>query len=176
MGQPIKNGVKNTSKPKKTVKKKKQSEDKRIPPAKNKPRKRTWRDRKHAEFGTSKLEERFAKNILEKIGVEYIYQYKAESIGRYYDFLVKGNEKHPTKRIAIEVDGDYYHSYGIVYEEMNPMQKRNKRVDEIKNKWCSRNGIPLIRLWEHDINKHPEKVLEYLKEALCDCIPITENV
>ena len=34
------------------------------------------------EFGTSKLEERFAKNFLDKLGLNYTYQYKMVSIGR----------------------------------------------------------------------------------------------
>jgi very-short-patch-repair endonuclease len=49
---------------------------------------------------------------------------------------------------------------------MNPMQKKNKRVDEQKNHWCAVNCIKLIRIWEHDINEHPEKVMEMLREEL----------
>lgn len=125
----------------------------KIPKKKN-PNKK---DRKHKEYGTSKLEERFAKDFLEKLGVEYVYQFKAESIGRYFDFYL------PQEHILVEVDGDYYHSFGLVYEEMSPMQKRNKRVDEQKDHWALINGIPLIRIWEHDINNHPEKILKMLK-------------
>lgn len=116
--------------------------------------------KKHKEYGTSKLEEKFAKNFLERLEVDYVYQYKMGTIGRYLDFYL------PEYRIGIEVDGDYYHSFGLVYEEMNPMQKRNYRVDNEKNKWCSRNGVFLVRIWEHDINKHSEKVFNYLKELL----------
>lgn len=116
--------------------------------------------KRNKEYGTSKLEEKFAQNFLVRLGVNYVYQYKMGSIGRYLDFYL------PEYRIGIEVDGDYYHSYGLVYEEMNPMQKRNHRVDNEKNKWCSRNGIFLVRIWEHDINKHSEKVYDYLKQLL----------
>lgn len=116
--------------------------------------------RHHKEYGTSKLEERFAKDFLDKLGVKYIYQFKAESIGRYFDFFL------PEENVLLEIDGDYWHSYGIIYEEMTPTQKRNKRVDEQKDHWALINGIPLIRIWEHDINKHPEKVIKFLKEKL----------
>lgn len=114
--------------------------------------------KKHPEYGTSKLEERFAKNFLDKLGVKYIYQFKMESIGRYLDFYI------PEYRLAIEVDGTYWHSKGLVYEEMTPTQKRNYRVDREKDHWCLVNCIPLIRIWEDDINKHPEKVMRVLKE------------
>jgi very-short-patch-repair endonuclease len=116
--------------------------------------------RKHQEYGTSKLEEKFAKEFLDKMGYQYIYQYKAESIGRYFDFYIRESNA------IIEVDGDYYHSYGLVEEEMNPMQKHNKWVDKQKDKWAAERGIPVIRIWEHDINKNPEKVKQILKERL----------
>jgi very-short-patch-repair endonuclease len=114
------------------------------------------------EFGTSKLEERFAKNFLDKLGLNYIYQYKMVSIGRYLDFML--TDYH----VAIEIDGDYWHGNPKLYEEkdLNKTQKWSKKVDEMKNKWCSRNGVPLIRIWEKDINEHPENVLTFLKEKL----------
>ena len=114
------------------------------------------------EFGTSKLEERFAKNFLDKLGLNYIYQYKMVSIGRYLDFML--TDYH----VAIEIDGDYWHGNPKLYEEkdLNKTQKWSKKVDEMKNKWCSRNGVPLIRIWEKDINEHPEDVLTFLKEKL----------
>lgn len=122
----------------------------------------TPKERKHPEYGTSKLEDRFAKDFLDKLGLVYETQYKAESIGRYYDFYL------PASNTIIEVDGDYYHSYGLLYEQMSPMQKKNKRVDEQKDKWARERGINLIRIWEHDINKNPSKVLSMLKEKLSE--------
>ena len=120
----------------------------------------TPKERKHPEYGTSKLETKFAKEFLEKLGIRYETQFKAESIGRYYDFYLTDYQ------VLIECDGDFYHSYGLVYEQMSPMQKKNKRVDEQKDKWALHHRIPLIRIWEHDINKNPEKVMKMLKEEL----------
>ena len=118
--------------------------------------------KKHKDYGTSKLEERFAKNFLDKLGIKYVYQYEAKSIGRFYDFYCY------EKNAIIEVDGDYWHSKNILYEDMTPTQKRNKRVDKLKDHWALINGIPIIRIWESDINDHPEKVIKILKERLCD--------
>lgn len=149
MTQPVKNGF-NLSK------KTKKKETTR----KNRTRQIREKFKGDKEYGTSKLEEKFAKEFLDKLGVEYIYQYKAESIGRYYDFKLKNYQ------VYIEVDGDWYHSRGLVYEDMNPMQKRNHRVDKIKTDYCSRNGYLLIRIWEHDINKNPNLVMKCLKTIL----------
>ena len=140
-----------------TAKKNEQKKDKRLPPQHKEKKKYV---RKHAKFGTSKLEERFAREFLDKLGVEYIYQFEAKSIGRFYDFFI------PSCNTLIEVDGDFYHSKGLVYEEMSPMQKRNRRVDEQKNHWAAINCIKLIRIWESDINKNPEKVMEMLRSEL----------
>lgn len=114
----------------------------------------------HPKYGTSKLEKKFAKEFLKKLGVKYEEQFYAESIKRYYDFYLTDY------RVIIEVDGDYWHSYNKVYEEMTPTQKRNARVDKIKNEWALSHGIPIIRIWEHDINENPEKVFRILNEAL----------
>jgi len=116
--------------------------------------------RKHEEYGISKLEDKFAKEFLDELGVRYVRQFKAASIGRYYDFYL------PDDHLLIEVDGDYYHSYGKLYEDMSPMQKHNKRVDRQKDRWALINGIPLMRIWEHDINKNKSEVMKKLKERI----------
>jgi very-short-patch-repair endonuclease len=120
----------------------------------------TPKERKHPEYGTSKLETKFANNFLKKLGVKYQTQFKAESIGRYYDFYI------PSANLLIEIDGDYFHSYNLIYEEMSPMQKKNKRVDKDKDKWAKQHKINLIRIWEHDINDNPSSVMEMLKNEL----------
>ena len=49
---------------------------------------------------------------------------------------------------------------------MSPMQKKNKRVDKIKDEWALSHGIPIIRIWEHDINDNPQKVMDMLRDRL----------
>ena len=117
---------------------------------------------KHKLPGTSKLEERFATDFLDKLGVKYIYQFEVKEIGRWYDFYL------PEHNLIIEVDGSYYHADPRVVSEdkMKPMHKRNMRVDEYKTKWALAHGIPIMRIWEKDINESPTKVLEALKNRL----------
>lgn len=128
--------------------------------------------RKHQEYGTSKLEERFAKEFLDKLGVEYQYQYKAVTIGRYFDFRIMPHGP------IIEIQGGYWHGDKRLYEEkdLNRTQKRNIKVDEYKKKWCQANGIKLIYLWEKDINETPLKVMEYLKKQLKRYIKQEKNI
>lgn len=153
--QPVKNKV--------SVPKKKKRNPKVKPTKREVIRKAAERSKKkHQEYGTSKLEEKFAKEFLDKLGIEYQYQYLASDIKRYYDFYL------PKQRILIEVDGDFYHGYGKVYEEMNPMQKKNHRVDEIKDRWAALHSIPLLRIWEHDIRTNPTKVMQTLLDWIVD--------
>lgn len=118
------------------------------------------------EYGTSKLEERFARDFLDRLGIDYEYQYKAESIGRYFDFRLFPNVG--GTKVLLEIQGSYWHADPRLYEEkdLNKTQKYDIKVDEIKRKYCERNGIKLLYIWEKDINEHSEKVKSYLKEVL----------
>ena len=122
----------------------------------------TPKQRKHPEYGTSKLEDKFVKNILKKCGVEFQYQFKAESIGRYFDFYI------PEANTIIEINGGYWHSDPRLYEgkELTPVQKKNQKVDKWKKKWADEHRIPIYYFWEKDINENPEKVLIELREII----------
>lgn len=128
----------------------------------SKPKKRVAAKRSHQKFGTSKLEQDFAKDFLDKLNIKYIWQFEAKDIGRFFDFYLTEHN------LIIEIDGSYFHSDPRVVKEenMNPMQKRNKRVDEYKNKWALSHGIPIMRIWEKDIRENPNKVMQELKKRL----------
>ena len=116
------------------------------------------RVRQRPKYGSSKLEDRFASEFLDKLGVIYERQFEAKDIKRFYDFKI-GN-------ILIEVDGDYWHGKDLVYEDKNRMQKHSEWVDEVKNEWAISHGYLLYRVWESDINNDGAKVMSELKEIL----------
>lgn len=137
------------------------------------------------EYGTSKLERDFALNFLDRFGLRYIYQYRADGIGRYYDFAVTADKTYPYEMteingvktikqgkqpfkvdFVIEVDGDYYHANPEKVDEskLSPMQQRNRAIDEVKDRWCALNGVPILRIWENDIRRNPEKVIKELSK------------
>lgn len=121
--------------------------------------------REHPKFGTSKLEQDFAKNFLDKLKVEYVWQFEAKDIKRSYDFYL------PNSNILIEVDGDYWHAnpkkYDITDKDaLTPTQKKDMKVDEMKNKWALLHGIPIYRIWEDDIRNKPNDVMKKLKEII----------
>lgn len=114
------------------------------------------------KFGTSNLEKRFAKDFLEKLKVKYMWQFPMTEIGRFADYYL------PESNLLIEIDGGYYHSDPRVVNEdkLTPMQKKNRRVDAEKDKWAAMHSIPMMRIWEKDINENPEVVMKLLKERL----------
>ncbi len=136
---------------------KKKLSDKRLPP-----HSKVKKERKHPDFGTSKAEQSFAKNFLDKLGVRYVWQFEMKEIGRWMDYFL------PDYRIGIEFDGQYFHADERVYkkEDLNPMQKHNLRVDEQKDRWALLHGIPLLRIKEKDVNERPQEVMKTLRERL----------
>ncbi len=171
--QPIKNKSINTTK--KSEKSKKVVKN-NIKENRNKPK-----------YGISKLEAYFAKEFLDKMELKYIYEYEAKDIGRFYDFAITlyqeipfiMENKHGIECIKqegqnipicmfLEIDGDYYHSNPetMKNKKLNNMQKHNKFVDFLKDKWCEKKGIPLVRIWENDIRHNPKKVFELLNQYL----------
>lgn len=125
------------------------------------PPQKVKRQRSHPEFGTSKAEQDFAKNFLDKLGVKYVWQYEAKEIGRFFDYKLENG-------VLLEYQGSYWHGDSRVYDEkdLNPTQKRNRRVDEEKKRWALLHGMPLIYVWEKDVNEHPDKVMDMLREKL----------
>lgn len=79
------------------------------------------------------------------------------------DFLVRD------RQIAIFCDGDFWHGYN--YEKKSkPRSKywrekieRNKTRDRLVSRKLRRQGWSVLRFWEHDIDKNPDKCMRKLK-------------
>jgi len=85
------------------------------------------------------------------------YKYK----GYFFDFyLLEYN-------ILIECDGDYWHGFGKLDEELDEVQTRSRINDKIKNKLVDDSpNIKLLRFWEHEIHQvdFDKKLLESIWE------------
>jgi very-short-patch-repair endonuclease len=119
-----------------------------------------------SELDGSGLETFFRINILDKLGVKYDQQFEAKSIGRFYDFHLKDKDNN-SLHVLLEIDGSFFHSDPSIYKDnLTIIQKRNKRVDKIKDTWALINGYVLIRILESDIRKDPANVMLKLSERL----------
>ena len=145
---------------------------------------------KNVKYGTSKLEADFAHDFLERMNLTYVYQWEAKDIKRFFDFAVTaydnvdydwelkegvrsvktGDGKPFIPSVLIEVDGSYYHGDPRIVGDkgLNPMQKHNKFVDSLKDRWWEMHCIPLVRIWEYDIRNNPSEVIERLKRYVSE--------
>ena len=106
------------------------------------------------------LESRFG-DLLESIGVDFIFQYTI--CGFNFDYYL------PKYDLAIEVDGDFYHCNPIKYPNgpIYESQKTTIKNDDKKNKICEgSNGLTLLRFWESDINNRTEWVIGEIKKFI----------
>ena len=78
----------------------------------------------------------------------------------------------PTKRIAIFCDGDFWHGYRY-YEKKQLAKKfwrdkieRNMKRDVVVSRKLRRDGWSVLRCWEHDINKNPEKCMRKIAKKI----------
>jgi len=144
--------------------------------------------KKSQDYGVSKLESDFAHNFLDKMKLNYVYEYEAKEIGRFYDFAIVAiptnvelimEEKNGVSAISqnrndvrvlflLEIDGDYFHSNPKYFgkKDLSPMQKHNKFVDKLKDEWCEKHKIPLLRIWEDDIRNNPKAVFKMIDEVI----------
>lgn len=82
------------------------------------------------------------------------------------DFLVKD------KQIAIFCDGDFWHGYK--YDKKKRPAKKfwrdkiqgNMRRDRRITRQLRRSGWSVLRFWEHDIEKKPEKCLRRIRQKI----------
>ena len=77
------------------------------------------------------------------------------------------------KKIVIFIDGCFWHKCPIDFQEPETrkefwMKKINSNVerDERNNRQLSDAGWTIIRIWEHEMRKEPEKVVQRICEML----------
>ena len=73
------------------------------------------------------------------------------------------------KKIIIFCDGDFWHGYRY-HEKKKPSKKfwRNKiegnmKRDQRNSRKLRRDGWSVLRFWEHDIEKNPDKCMKRIK-------------
>lgn len=104
----------------------------------------------------SKLQKDFFE-ILKKHINNIVLSYKE----KYYEIDIAI----PERKIAIEVDGNYFHNYeNKPIEQLSVMQKKNIKNDKCKETYLKNKGWKLIRIWEKeitdDVTKAVNKILE----------------
>lgn len=95
--------------------------------------------------------ELFVKNILDKLNVEYIHNDKSVIPPYELDFYL------PQHNLAIECNGDYWHSYNL---------NKNKNIHQNKTFKCVDNGIQLLQFFENDFYSKMSIVESIIKNKI----------
>lgn len=99
--------------------------------------------------------ERTGYAMLTAIGVAFIPQHP---IGRFIvDAFV------PACRLVVQFDGDYWHFNPAIFSVPDARQRKRIRSDKACAAYMAARGYPMLRLWETDIRKRPERVAEQLR-------------
>jgi len=109
--------------------------------------------------------------FLERENIPFIQEYPIcrNNKLRYYDFLITNGQV----SFAIEVHGKYWHCLDYLegkkpYNKLTKTQKKNLRNDKFKTNMVKKLGIPLLILWEDDINykfvKTTKKIIDMCRE------------
>lgn len=99
---------------------------------------------------------------LSELGTDFIYSFIY--CKRQFDFCI------PSKKILIEVHGDFWHGNPRVYGEscikgpLREHQRMKQLDDKIKEELARQGGYSYVVFWEYDINHDFPAILQHLKE------------
>lgn len=94
--------------------------------------------------------ELIAKSYFELQEIKYIQQYAIS--GSHYDFYL------PNENILIEIDGTYWHGKNLSDNELNKQQLNTRKNDYKKNSIAKFHNIPLLRIWDDEIELLSTKI------------------
>lgn len=95
--------------------------------------------------------------------IDFIHQYNFLNKNKFVcDFSF------PKYKLIVECDGDYWHANPLFYSKNNltQVQKRNMGYDKSKNAYIKKCGWNILRIWEYDIEKNPEKIIKKITDVL----------
>ena len=110
--------------------------------------------------------ERIVSTFLDEQNIKYIAEYRINScrdtLPLPFDFYIDG------KLIEIDGQGHYHpcHFNNINYENSKKTFDITKKHDEIKNNYCAKYNIPLLRIpyWDVENKSYKDKIIQFIKE------------
>ncbi len=90
----------------------------------------------------------------------------------HYKLPGKPDIVYVSKKIVIFLDGDFWHGYnwkklGKIPPKKYWQEKIQKNIDRAKkyNRQLKKEGWTVLRFWEYEVKKNPEKCIKKIKEA-----------
>jgi DNA mismatch endonuclease, patch repair protein len=114
--------------------------------------------------------EKAVETMLRGIGVSF--ETHCRDLPGRPDFVLR------QRRIAIFIDGDFWHGWRFPAWRLKLSEKWEKKIESNRlrdariNRKLRRQGWKVVRIWEHQIEKHPEvcvtRIKRYLATDLCN--------
>lgn len=96
---------------------------------------------------------------LSSLDIKYIPQYIVNNKFAVDAFV-------PSIKLAIQVDGDYWHTNPNQYSFLDSRQLKRVSLDKSQDAYMKKVGINVIRFWESDIKLNPTIIYDTLKSLL----------
>ena len=116
----------------------------------------------HKKYKMNKLEEKVYQVLQDHF--TDMFKYTVILGHLQFDFGCK------SKRILIEVQGDYWHGNPAIYGEgkrpLNNIQINKQAKDKVKQSWCDDHDFTLLTFWESDINADPNIILRGVLDVI----------
>lgn len=102
-----------------------------------------------------------------------LWKYGLKGYRIHYKLSGKPDIVFVSRKTVIFLDGDFWHGYnwkklGKVPPKKYWQRKIQKNIDRAKkyNKQLKKDGWEVLRFWEHEVNKNPERYINKIKKAL----------
>lgn len=89
----------------------------------------------------------------------------------------------PSKKIAVFINGDFWHGYKFAaWKNRLPQDYWVKKIetnikrDQKNYRFLKRNGWKILKVWGHDVAKRPEKTCNKILDFLCSKNPPKRRV
>lgn len=102
--------------------------------------------------------EKDAHAVLEDAGLKFEKQWR---MGRYLIDIA-----FPKEKLAVQMDGDYWHGNPAVFPALTEKQRSRKLLDQKIDAMCGDSGWAVIRMWEKDFRRCPKSLSEAVIKKL----------
>jgi very-short-patch-repair endonuclease len=72
-------------------------------------------------------------------------------------------------KIAIEIDGDYWHGNPLIYKQLSSRQRAKQAKDKSKTTYLINRNWKVLRFWEYDIKHNLELCVNSILQNIKDC-------
>lgn len=100
-------------------------------------------------------------------------QNKVRGFRLQYKIFGRPDLAFPKNKLAVFIDGCFWHKCPICFvkptshiEFWNKKIRNNLKRDKEVNKLLTKNGWKVLRIWEHELKKNPEKICQKIIKRL----------